>query len=164
VESSRNRGTRISAPSARELADIYDVRAELEGYAASLSAASFSSLDVLQECIAEMVRCADRGDVKGFAEANANFHRTIVAACGNQTLLDIWTRLDVKSRTAVNIVRTARDLRAVARSHQAIVRALASGSPSRARSEVRKHILSFKPAVATADISPSSPRAADPKS
>jgi DNA-binding GntR family transcriptional regulator len=147
VESSKNRGTRICAPSPRELAEIYDVRAELEGYAASVIAGSFGGLGTLKDCIAEMTRCAERSDINGFAEANANFHRTIVAASGNQTLLDIWSRLDVKSRTTVNIVRTARDLKAVARSHQPIVRALESGNASQARSELRKHVLSYKPRV-----------------
>ena len=123
------------------------MRAELEGYAASVVAGSFGGLGTLKDCIAEMTSCADRSDINGFAEANANFHRTIVAASGNQTLLDIWSRLDVKSRTTVNIVRTARDLKAVARSHQAIVRALESGSASQARNELRKHVLGYKPRI-----------------
>ena len=120
--------------SMRELAEIYDVRAVLEGYAAGLAAVAFhDNVKLLEDVAASMSACAARNDLHGFTEANARFHRLVVEAAGNQTLLDVWTQLDVRSRTTVNMIRTGRDLNAVAASHRPVIEALATGDGEQPR-------------------------------
>src|SRR5579859_5534989 len=98
VEASRNRGARARVLSTRELAEISDVRAELEGYAASLAASWFKgNATELEDHVETMRQAAKVGDVRRFAEANTEFHRLIVRSAGNAVLLDIWASLDVKA-------------------------------------------------------------------
>ena len=145
VESSLNRGARVRMTEARELVEITSVRAELEGYAASLASGPLKGRTAeLEKQIVVMKDAAKRHDMRRFAEANTAFHRHIVAATGNATLLEIWTRLDVKAHTIMNVLRGHRDLARVADSHRPIVAALKSGDARAARGATRKHILGLK--------------------
>lgn len=57
VEYSKNRGTRVRVPDNQELCEIYDVRAEIEGYAASLAARHFAAnTEALAVHVEEMSR------------------------------------------------------------------------------------------------------------
>lgn len=148
VEYTKNRGTRVRAPDYQELREIYDVRAEIEGYAASLAARHLKgNTDELSEQIDEMIEAARTHDIISLANANARFHRIIVIASGNNTLLDIWSRLDVRTRTTMNFIRKEQDLNAIARSHLKIVEALNSGTPSLVRKVSQAHVMSFRPNV-----------------
>lgn len=142
VESSRNRGARVRLLQPRELMEISDVRAELEGYAAGLAAPRLKgSTAELRSKVTAMRRAAKAKDVRRFAEANTAFHRLIVTAADNSVLLGIWSRLDVQSHTIMNVLRSHRDLMAVALSHQPIVAALEAGDARAARRATRAHIL-----------------------
>jgi len=145
VEASRNRGARARVLSSRELAEISDVRAELEGYAASLAASRFKGNTAeLEAHVETMRRAATAGDVRPFAEANTDFHRLIVETAGNATLLDIWSQLDVKAHTVMNVLRSQRDLTLVANSHTPIVDALNAGDAQAARRAARTHVVGNK--------------------
>jgi DNA-binding GntR family transcriptional regulator len=145
IESSRNRGARVRMLEARELAEITDVRAELEGYAAGLASTRLKGDTAgLEVHIMTMRRAAKAKDMRRFAGANARFHRAIMEATGNATLLDIWTQLDVKAHTIMNVLRGHRDLTSVAESHWPIVAALKSGDARAARTAIRRHILGLK--------------------
>jgi len=145
VTSSRNRGAHVRMLETGELIEITEVRAELEGYAASLASRRLKGDTAeLQRQIEAMRQAARSKDMRRFAEANTKFHRAIVEATGNATLLDIWMRLDVKMHTVMNMLRGHRDLMKVALSHLPIVDALQSGDGRAAKTEIRKHILALK--------------------
>jgi DNA-binding GntR family transcriptional regulator len=145
IESSRNRGARVRMLEARELAEITVVRAELEGYAASAAAGRLKgSTGELEKHVMAMRQAAKTRDMRRFAAANARFHRSIVEATGNATLLEIWQQLDVKAHTIMNVLRGHRNLATVAESHCPIVEALRSGDSRAARKAIRKHILDLK--------------------
>ena len=146
VESSRNRGTRVSVTTPEELADIYDVRAELEAYAGELALPHLAErLPALRDGVRTMLTHAAAGDVVGFGEANAKFHQLIVEAAGNSTLLEIWKQLDVRSRSTINLARSAANLEVTALSHQPIIAAVKSGSAPALRQELRDHVRKFRP-------------------
>jgi DNA-binding GntR family transcriptional regulator len=145
IESSRNRGARVRMLEARELAEITDVRAELEGYAASVAASRLKGRTAdIEKHVLAMRQAAKTRDMRRFAAANARFHRSIVEATGNATLLGIWQQLDVKAHTIMNVLRGHRNLASVAESHWPIVEALNSGDSRAARSAIRKHIFDLK--------------------
>ena len=106
---------------------------------------------MLEDAHRAMTETAVAGDPFAFGEANARFHGLIMEASGNGTLLDIWRRLDVRSRATVNIIRMGRDLKAIAQSHLPILRAIASGRPEAARRAARAHILGYRPKVTPAE-------------
>ncbi len=145
VESVRNRGAWVRMLDAAELAEITDVRAELEGYAASRAAGRMKGDTAeLDRQVQAMRQAAKLRDMRRFAEANSRFHRAIVEAAGNRTLLDIWIRLDVRTHTIMNVLRGRRNLARVADSHAPIVVALSTGDGRAARNALRKHILDLK--------------------
>ncbi|HEY4200409.1 MAG TPA: GntR family transcriptional regulator [Devosiaceae bacterium] len=146
IESSRNRGTRVKVTSLKELGEIYDVRSELEAFAGAAAAEVMATrIPQLQAQVEAMLEAARQSDLTGFGEANALFHRTIVEAADNATLLDIWQRLDVKSRTMVNMIRSSSDLAATARAHMKIIAAFERGNIAEIRRELRGHVIKFKP-------------------
>src|SRR3982751_1548223 len=65
------RGARVRMPSAKELADVSVVRAEVDALAARLAAGRIAAatLDVLEALIEEMLARLDAGDFPGVTEA-----------------------------------------------------------------------------------------------
>jgi len=146
VESMRNKGSRVRVIGDDELKDMYDVRAQLEGYAAELAARRKAAIaDDLRACIEDMKKAARKKDSAAFAEHNSTFHRMLVDAAGNVILADLWETLNVKVRTFVNVTRSQLDLNEIALSHADIADAIASGSASKARKAAEQHVLGNKP-------------------
>lgn len=146
VETLRNKGARVRVITDAELRQIYDVRAQLEGYAAELAAAAGAPVkSKLIACIRAMRKAARQSDSVGFAGHNSEFHRIIVECTGNRVLLDLWESLNVRMRTMVNVSRSSRNLLALAESHLPIVETISAGDSARARLAARDHVLANKP-------------------
>lgn len=146
VESTRNKGSRVRVIGDAELKDMYDVRAQLEGYAAELAAQRKAPIAAeLRGCIENMKKAARKNDSAAFAKHNSTFHRLIVDAAGNVILADLWETLNVKVRTFVNVTRSGLDLNQIALSHQSIADAIESGSAAKARKAAEQHVLGNKP-------------------
>lgn len=124
-----------------QLAELYVVRAELEGLAARLAAqhASVEELRVLQSMVE-----ADRkllGDPAALAQANRRFHRQLHLASHNRYLMQ---QLELVHRSMALLASTSlaaegRDEIAMAE-HQAIVDAIAARDGDAAYEAVRTHI------------------------
>jgi DNA-binding GntR family transcriptional regulator len=98
VENAPYRGATVTTLTAKEVEETYFIRSHLESIATGLAAdritdAELSQLDVLME---RMRAAVDAQDGPTFSDLNREFHRTIVAACGNDMLreliMDIWQR------------------------------------------------------------------------
>lgn len=148
VETRRNKGARVRILTNDELRDIYDVRAELEGFASELAAKNSRGLqEILSKVLTSMNDAAGKNDALAFAHQNTVFHRTIVEASGNSVLLDHWERLDVQFRTAINVTRGEMDLLEATESHQEIIEAIVSQNGPASRLAARDHVLTNKPPV-----------------
>lgn len=146
VETRRNKGARVRVMSDSELRDIYDVRAELEGYAAETAARNGKRLEKpLSETLALMAAAARKDDAIAFATHNTAFHRVLVEASANSVLLDHWERLDVQFRTAINMARLEMDLVEAVESHRPIIAAIIAEDPDLSRRLAKTHVLSNKP-------------------
>jgi DNA-binding GntR family transcriptional regulator len=131
----------VSSLDHNQLAELYAVRAELEGLAASLAArhATDEEIAVLQDMIE-----ADRaliGDPSGLARANRRFHKQIHLASHNRFLVQ---QLDMVHRTMALMATTSlaavgRDADALAE-HDAIVSAIAGHDPAAASKALKDHI------------------------
>ena len=124
-----------------QLAELYVVRAELEGLAARLAArhATDEEVHVLREMIE-----ADRvltGDPRLLARANRRFHRQLHLASHNRFLVQ---QLDLVYRSMALLATTS--LSAAGRGaaalteHDAIVRAIEAHDPDGAYAALRHHI------------------------
>ncbi len=131
----------VSSLDHNQLAELYAVRAELEGLAANLAArhATDEEICVLQDMIE-----ADRaliGDPSGLARANRRFHKQIHLASHNRFLVQ---QLDMVHRTMALMATTSlaavgRDADALAE-HGTIVNAIAAHDPAAASKALKNHI------------------------
>src|SRR3954468_15960911 len=73
------RGARVRLPSAKELADVSVVRAEIDALAARLAAPRIpdATLGALEALVEEMLSRLDAGDFSGATEADVRFHHLI---------------------------------------------------------------------------------------
>jgi DNA-binding GntR family transcriptional regulator len=124
-----------------QLAELYTVRAELEGLAARLAAkhASVEEVNVLRDMVE-----ADRvlvNDPRALARANKRFHRQIHLASHNRFLVQ---QLDLVHRSmallaSTSIAAEGRGAATIAE-HAAIVEAIAAGDGEAADQALRTHI------------------------
>ncbi len=157
VELIPNRGARVRIPTLSELTEVYSVRAELEGYAASLAAPRFSgdaiaALDAAQSQLESVVHTlaipADQRASDSFINSrmtrfNEEFHSVIRVAAGNH-LLDkmindlqkhfpkdyVWKATESTEQfIAINVDE-----------HRLIAEALRQNDPVRSRSAMTQHV------------------------
>ena len=131
----------VSSLDHSQMAELYIVRAELEGLAANLAAkhATSEEIKVLQDMVD-----SDRkiiSDPSSLARSNRRFHKQIHLASHNRFLIK---QLDLVHRSMALMATTslAADGRgAVAvEEHQAIVTAIADGDSKKASEKLRNHI------------------------
>ena len=134
-------GALLSRLDHSQMAELYIVRAELEGLAANLAAkhATSEEIKVLQDMVD-----SDRkiiSDPSSLARSNRRFHKQIHLASHNRFLIK---QLDLVHRSMALMATTslAADGRgAVAvEEHQAIVTAIANGDSTEASEKLRDHI------------------------
>ncbi|MET9461480.1 GntR family transcriptional regulator [Streptomyces canus] len=153
VELAPNRGATVRTPSRAELVEVYELRAEMEGFACALASerACADDLDALertQERLTEAVTAAGSLDDSeldaAVTEANTAFHSLIHQAAGNRRLTESIEQLQsVFPRDSVWRV-VAHDETALTtmnvHEHQAIAAALRARRPDTARTLMRDHV------------------------
>lgn len=142
VEIRRNKGAVVRAFDREELIQIYAVRAELEGMAVELAAqhhAERVGAELAGLCD-QMEAATESGKLAKFVKLNNAFHRAIVQASGNGPLLEVWDRLDIQSRTAMNVMRSENDFSTVHAEHRALAEAVSNGNGSTARQALATHV------------------------
>ena len=123
VETAPYRGARVTTLTAKEVEETYFIRSHLESIATGLAAeritdAELAQLDVL---MTRMRAAVDAQDGPTFSDLNREFHRTIVASCGNDMLreltMDIWQRHSGFQRVFRMVPGTHRHVTGRARGH-----------------------------------------------
>ncbi len=150
-----NRGATVRLPSERDARELYDVRAELEGYAAELAAgrdgaAVAARLSQTHEVVTRLVGELHRPGGRSSAlearlhRANSEFHATIYLASGNEQLVVTLRRLEYSFPTEYLSVASGDDYEESQAvnlgEHLAITKALAKGDGPAARALVRDHL------------------------
>jgi len=132
--------TVIVTPLSRdELRELYDLRLQLDPYAASL-AASRATKDELDE-IERLARAPASDDPLEQLIRNRAFHRAIYARSGNNLLIEtldrLWERTD-----RYRIILVSRDVAALAatREHVAIAKTMRARQPRTVAKMIRQHI------------------------
>lgn len=139
------RGALVVPITAEERRHVVDARRIVEGAAAAKIAehgAPQAFLRVLSELIDLQLERAADGDAAGFAAADVDFHRMIVAKLGNPLLETFYDSLRERQRrmaaTAIGVdpVRVARSVAG----HRALVGALAAGDAAGFSAELIEHM------------------------
>jgi len=137
-------GTYVTELSVSELAERFEVMAELEGMAARLSARRIErkALDDLERALEECEKHATAGDADRYYYANAWFHDIVYDSCGNEYLRQ-------QTRTLKRVLQPYRRLqlrvpdrmRRSLAEHRQIADAIADGDAETAENAARDHVL-----------------------
>lgn len=159
VELLPNRGAVVRGPSAKEIREAYEVRAELEGLAAELAAGRISDRDLVRlreaqtlfrESVATLIahrarRPAPWGDESVWVRANDLFHQAILDAAGNTRLSDTIADLHrsfPRDLTWAALSQSSRLLDENVEQHEAILEAIEQRDPDEARRRMIEHVRS----------------------
>jgi DNA-binding GntR family transcriptional regulator len=146
VELVPNQGAVVRGLTVRDVREGYEVRAELEGMAASLAATWITDehLTQLREAEELFRRAIEDSQPGTWARANDQFHEAVQAAAGNErlrrTIRDLhkafprrltWGALQADSRLLAENVDQ----------HHAVLEAIERRDPDAAREAMRRHVL-----------------------
>jgi DNA-binding GntR family transcriptional regulator len=144
IETEPYRGARVRALSKEELAESYPVRAVLEELAGQLAAVRLAGgVALLREEFEAMKRASAANDLHEQVHHDVEFHRLIVEASGNNTLIEMWGSLRVEVRTFISALSAGLDLEMLAETHRPILDALASGDSGASGRALRTHVEMF---------------------
>jgi DNA-binding GntR family transcriptional regulator len=144
VESEPFRGSHVRQISLTEILEVYPVRSALEEVAAREAVWRLGdNVAALEEQLTSMRSAALCGDVTAQVVGDVAFHRLIVEAAGNATLLTVWDSLGIHGRTAVTFLAGAATSSEVVESHVPVLEALRAGDAERSASEIRAHFTMF---------------------
>jgi DNA-binding GntR family transcriptional regulator len=136
------RGTQVREISSDDLADIYPIRAALEGIAARSAATRIDEpmLARLEMHFAQMREAAARGDRTAHIDADIAFHRVIIEASGNRMLRQFWDSMHLATTTFVTNAMARRTLAELGERHAPLMAALRAHDPHAAEEAMRRHI------------------------
>lgn len=140
----RNRGVFVRQISVREMAEIYELRALLFGFAAGQAAEQLNDTDRLTfvKLLDVMDRACGAGDGQRYYALNLQFHALLMFQCRNQRVQQAYDdhvkELHLYRRryfdATVNMRRSNQE-------HRRIFDAIAAGSPERANKLAQAHVL-----------------------
>lgn len=95
VEKQPGRSARVTVLDASDVAQIYELRTSLEGFAARLVALRQPDLSQLEQAINDMHSAVQCGNMRAWCERDLNFHLLLCEKSGNHFLLEYVRRLIV---------------------------------------------------------------------
>lgn len=128
---------------AKEIRDIYSVRAALE----SLAARTLCELPDRQHVISslksaiEAMSAAEKSSLQDRVESDLEFHRTMCQLTGNETLLHSWESLEGSIRMSIMFAGQDKGVMNMSVDrHFDIVAAIETGDATLARNTIREHM------------------------
>ncbi len=141
------RGTFASEINITDLADISDVRMQLEGHAAYRAAQRITASQraELEELLHELASSEGSDDIEGMMALDARIHRFVHRCAGNPYLEETLGRyLNLSLRIWHLVLDRLPHLFARVHEHDDLLRAIAAGEPERARDILAEHIETFE--------------------
>jgi len=146
IEIRPHKGAVVAKLGIRELVELLEVMAELEGACGRLAAKSClnSDMEVILSALESCRRFAEPRDVANYKHANEAFHEAIYAASRNSVLI----KLTLNTRNRVAAYRRLQleqpgHLKVSVDEHEGIVRAIQEGLPEEADRLLQLHILNL---------------------
>ena len=93
VQKGAGRSARVIKLTAEDVAEIYELRARLEGLAAGMLARQAPDLSELELAVAKMQQAADSADMTALIENDLRFHMLLCEKSGNRFLIEHARRL-----------------------------------------------------------------------
>lgn len=140
LEAEPRKGASVKKFQARDIAEIYDIRAALEGLALRLSLPNIDPEELLS-----LKNVFDGKDIQALPRADARLHGLIIGKSGNKRLMDMLGNLGrlISIFRLAGYESPARSEMAVAE-HLQIIEALLKKDPDLAEKKLRDHIENTK--------------------
>ncbi len=149
VELRPGKGARVRVLSPREVEEVYEVRALIEGEAAARAAERCDEAGVRRlEAALDALEAADPTDYAAQIAADERFHARLVAAGGNRVLEQVFHDLDAALALTRQFSRDLNQTPETRAQHRAIVAAIRAGDAAAARAAAEAHVEAFKATVA----------------
>ena len=152
VETAPYVGARVTTLTAKEVEETYFIRSHLESVATGLAADritedELAELDVL---MTKMDAAVEAQDGPTFSDLNREFHRTIIASCGNDMLRDLTMEIWQRHSGFQRVFRKVPErLRMSQREHAGIMSALRAHDSDEAARLALLHKRSVRDSVST---------------
>lgn len=143
VEREPNRGARVRAVSEEEAAEMYEVRAVLEGLAAAYAARNATAQDiaVLHAIHTQMLDCFAQDDLLAISDLNAQLHEKLLQIANHQTVTRLIQRLRAQHvRFQYRTILIPGRARQSLAEHSAIIEAVATHDGEAAEAAMRTHL------------------------
>ncbi|ROO90849.1 GntR family transcriptional regulator [Actinocorallia herbida] len=153
IEVLPHRGARVALWSESDIAEIFELRTQLEPYAAARAArigVSEAVLDELRGLCGAMEAAAAEGELAQVAQLNSRFHAALIDASGNSRLPAMLTSV-MHAPLILGTFHTY-DPEGMARSmghHREVVDAIAARDPQWAASVMRSHLRAAAAKIST---------------
>ncbi|MDN5336914.1 MAG: hypothetical protein PWR02_1940 [Synergistales bacterium] len=144
------KGVSVAKLSLKEAIDIYTIRAKLESLATRLAVESGDKTlpKRLEKLHNDMCTLVKEGDLAGYSKLNAEFHETLISACGNDHLirmLDLFNKKTLRYR--MEVLSTPGKLQESLRKHEKLIESIKSGNASDAERIREESILANIPLI-----------------
>ena len=136
------RGALVRQVTVRELADLYETRRMIEGYALGRICREEIVLPAEMATILDQIDEFAGRDIFAGVELNRRFHFTMVAALGNEVLSDLYRSLDARQQRVAMTALTVDPNRIVRirSEHRALLAALQVWDEATARAILEQHL------------------------
>ena len=132
-----HRSTIVAPFSLDDIQELVDLRCLLEGYSASRIVEQGISIEPLEKVFAQMVALEGKGTLDEFAEAEVDFHTTLIHLTGRKHLASMWTRIITLFR---RFLRAGVLYTNQVETHKAFLDALRSNDAALAAEAARQHV------------------------
>ncbi len=151
VEIIPQRGTFVTELTARDVAELFEIRLMIEVYAADQVLATGQVPQFLENIRKPMARMKqamsddDYGDYEEFIDADQDLHMALVLLTGNQRLIRLYRDLHVHIHVArAHYIDSVEKARQACVEHDAIADAFRDGQPDHVRQALSSHIGTVK--------------------
>jgi GntR family transcriptional regulator, rspAB operon transcriptional repressor len=144
IEIAPRRGTTVTRMSYEASIEVCFARYALEtaGLEDVLRHSRADLVRQMSDAVASMTEAADKGDVVGVVDADTVLHRAIIAAAGNQVMIDMWQSLNGQMGALMRSTLDRQgivDLAAMVRWHERLVRAFKRKDPDGVVKALHEH-------------------------
>lgn len=89
------KGAYVAGISMKDIVDVFEIRAALEGLAAGLAAERITDeeLEDLERYLVKIAECMEANDLNSVVDIDTEFHETLYKACRNERLVQIVSLL-----------------------------------------------------------------------
>ena len=141
LERQRNRGVFVRVLTARDLAEIYQVRIALEAEAFRVLAQERRLPLAAAQAVADLSRLNARSPQRDVVAADLAFHCAVVAGTGNQRLARAHQALRAEIQLLLTqLVNRYATVSQLARQHRELLAVIEAGDPAVAEATIREHL------------------------